>query len=183
MRHGRGRRRFTRRRNPSGFFGELMVSGIPAVIGGGALAYADGTFFADKAVLVRVGVKVVLAGIAGLILRKRHPVAAAAVMATLIASAIGNEITRMVAASNGKDIAAGKAVPAGAPLLAAGAAAGTTMKALIREDGRAMGVLVEMPRGNGMGAMSIDNQVSLGGAEIGSNALPAGTRFQDVSLG
>lgn len=177
-RRRRRRRSFVRarRRNPSGFFADFLVAGIPALVGGGALAFADASFLPDKSVVVRVGSKVVLAGLLGFALRKR-PTWAAAGVATVLTAAVMTEVTRLIAASNGKDVAAGKQLPAGAPLLAAGTAA-ATMKALVREDGRAMGVLVQR---NGMGAV-LDTNVSLGAVNDGGNALP-GTHFQDVSLG
>ncbi len=176
-RHRRRRHFVRRRRNPSGFLGELITAGGPALIGGGALAYTDAAFLSDKSALVRVGIKVALAGLAGLLLRKKHPVLAASVVATVVTAAVMTEVTRMIAASNGKDVAAGKALPAGAPLLAAGTTA-PAMKALVREDGRAMGVLIQR---NGMSSV-LDERVSLSGMGD-SNQLPSGTHFQDVNLG
>lgn len=157
-RHGR-----RRMRNPGGpgFKGALrsvFMVGVPA-IGAGALAnFVDAKFLADKHIVIRVLAKVVQAALAGMMFRRR-PVVAYASMGAIIGSIGGDFGTRL----------AGGAVVGATPIAKAQGVA-----ALIEEDPRTMGVLVEGMRGMGY---QIDNNVSLGGE------LPGGGQYQDVNLG
>lgn len=166
VRHG-GRRRMhhRRRRNPGmgggikGALKTVFMAAIPALGGGFVANFIDAKFLADKNIVVRILAKLAQAGAAAMLFRNK-PVIAYATMGAIIGSVGGDFGTRM----------AGGVVVGATPVAKAQGVA-----ALITEDPRTMGVLVEGMRGMGY---QIDSNVSLGDP----SALPAGS-YQDVNLG
>ncbi len=163
--HYRSRRRHSRRRNPGmgggvkGALKSVFMTAIPALGGGFVANFIDAKFLADKNIVIRILAKVAQAALAGVMFRSR-PVIAYATMGSIIGSVGGDFGTRM----------AGGVVVGATPIAKAQGVA-----ALITEDPRTMGVLVEGMRGMGY---QIDSNVSLGD----NNALPTGS-YQDVNLG
>lgn len=155
-----------RRRNPGGPGGgikgalrSVFVTAVPALGAGFVANFIDAKFLSDKNIVIRVLAKVAEAAACGMLFRSK-PVMAYASMGAVLGSIGGDFGTR---------VAGGVVVGATPVAKAAGVAA------LITEDPRTMGVLVEGMRGMGY---SIDNNVSLGDPQ----ALPAGS-YQDVNLG
>lgn len=155
-----------RRRNPggpsSGIKGALrgvFMTAIPAVVAGGVANFIDAKFLSDKNIVIRILAKLAQAAAAGALFR-RKPVIAYATMGAVMGSIGGDFGTRL----------AGGAVVGAAP-----AAKAAGVAALITEDPRTMGVLVEGMRGMGY---ALDSNVSLGDG----GALAPGS-YQDVNLG
>lgn len=155
-----------RRRNPGGpgigikgALRSVFVTAVPALGAGFVANFIDAKFLSDKNIVIRILAKVAQAAACGALFRRR-PVMAYASMGAVLGSIGGDFGTR---------VAGGVIVGATPVAKAAGVAA------LITEDPRTMGVLVEGMRGMGY---SIDNNVSLGDP----SALPAGS-YQDVNLG
>lgn len=138
---------------------QVFMAGVPALAGGFAANFIDTKWLSTQNPLVRIGAKVAEAAIAAVLFRKK-PVIAYATMGAILGSIGGDYGTQF----------AGGVVVGSAP-----AAKAAGVAALITEDPRTMGVLVEGMRGMGY---SIDNNVSLGDPQ----ALPAGS-YQDVNLG
>lgn len=162
---GRVRHHRRRRRNPEGGGGikaaarGVFMTAIPALGGGFVSSFIDSKWLSDQSIVVRVLAKLGQAIAAAMIFRRR-PVVAYAAMGGIIGSIGGDFGTRM----------GGGAVVGGTPgAKAAGVAA------LITEDPRAMGVLVQGMRGMGY---QIDSNVSLGDM----TPLPSGS-YEDVNLG
>ncbi len=163
--HSRRRMHHRRRRNPGmgggikGAVRQVFMTAIPALGGGFVANFIDAKFLADKNIVIRILAKLAQATLAGVLFRSR-PVVAYATMGAVIGSVGGDFGTRM----------AGGVVVGATPIAKAQGVA-----ALITEDPRTMGVLVEGMRGMGF---HIDSNVSLGDP----SALPAGS-YQDVNLG
>lgn len=163
------RRARRRRRNPGGAIMEsvklLFKAGVPGVIGGGVFGVIDAKLLADASPIVRVGSKVGVAWLAGLLLR-RHPIAAA--------SAIGGII--------------GSASYSGAMSMAGGVSAPSTVAAvkgmgvLLRTDKRALGILIEQMKGIGLTVMNATPKLGAGaGPRLAP--LPGGQVVGSVNLG
>jgi hypothetical protein len=160
------RRRFSRRRNPGmssggikGAVRSVFMAAIPAVGAGFVANFIDAKFLSAQNIVVRVLAKVAQAAAAAMLFRGK-PVMAYSAMGGVLGS-IGGDF--------GTQFAGGAVVGATPVAKAAGVAA------LITEDPRTMGVLVEGMRGMGY---QIDSNVSLGDAA----SLPVGS-YQDVNLG
>jgi hypothetical protein len=163
------RRHRHRRHNPGavmGTVGLLFKAGIPAALGGGLFGLVDAKMLADSSPIVRVGAKVGVAALAGLLLRK-HPIAAA--------SAIGG-IVGAASYSGALTLAGGVSAPSPA-------AAVKGMGVMLRTDKRAMGVLIEQMRG--MGLQVLNASPKLGAAGQGPRLAPApgGQVVGSVNLG
>lgn len=162
----RRRRMFHRRRRNPGMGGggiktalkAVFMTGIPALAAGGVSGFIDSKFLSTKSAIVRILAKVGEAAAIAMLFRRRPAMAFAAMGGVL--GSIGYE--------QGVSFAGGAIVGASPAAKAAGVAA------LVTEDPRAMGVLVESMRGMGL---QLDNNVSLSG----DNALPVGS-YQDVNL-
>lgn len=158
--------RYHRRRNPEGGVIAMLVNAtLAGGAAGAAVAVIDGKLLEKQSSIVKIGAKVALAGAGAALLGKRHPNFARSFVAGIMGTV----------AYEGVNSALGGVV---APNVAVAA---QQMKALIREDPRAMGVLVEARRRQlaGMGAV-VDDTVSLSGP-LEANALP-GAQFQDVRI-
>jgi hypothetical protein len=163
-RHG-GHRRFRRRRNPAGlglFFKDFLKVSIPSLLIPGVVGFAQAKLMSGMSAPVQFGSKVLLAGLGGYMLRRR-PMLSVSVMASIMGT-----------------IGFTQGVKAGGGVVAVGPKdAQKALAALVREDPRAMGVLVRNMRS--MGAR-IDDHVSLSGQELASTALPGAHSYQDVKL-
>jgi hypothetical protein len=62
---------------------DLVRTGLPAVAAGAAIGFVDSKFLSDKPMLVRVGGKVALAAVTGLLFRRRADVAHVAMASIL----------------------------------------------------------------------------------------------------
>jgi hypothetical protein len=133
------------------------------VIVGGVAGAAEAGFMSGVSEPIRIGGKLALA-IGGALLLRKHPMAATMFVASVLSS-LGYEA--------GVRISGGVVAPGPAQ-------ATTQLKALVREDPRAMGALVREMRGLGL---SVDSRVNLGSNELARSALPAGMRYQGVNLG
>lgn len=158
----RGGVRYRRRRNPGGpgvksALRGVFMAGIPAILAGGVSGFIDAKWLANQNVVVRIAAKVGLAGVAAMMLRRR-PIAAYAAMGAIVGSQGYEFGVRM----------GGGVIAGGTPQAKAAGVA-----ALITEDPRTMGVLVQAMQG-----LRLDNNVSLGDP----SALAPGT-YQDVNLG
>ena len=162
-RHG-GHHRFRRRRNPAGlgmFFKDFLKVSIPSLLIPGVVGFAQAKLMSGMSAPAQYGAKVGLAAVGGYMLRKR-PLLSVSLMASIMGT-----------------IGFTQGVRAGGGVVAVGPKdAQKALAALVREDPRAMGVLVQQVRR--MGAQ-IDDRVSLSGQELASTALP-GAQYQDVKL-
>jgi hypothetical protein len=167
-RNPRRRRFHARRRNPG--MGGLVAAGKAAI--GAALfsvpatfvaGFVDSKWLSSSSILIRTGVKLGLAAVAGIVFRSNAARANAAMGGIL--GTIGYEF----------GVRAAGGVVAGASL--ASKAAGVS--ALVTEDPRAMGVLVDAMHGMGL---QLDTGVSLGAGTALDSGLPANS-YTDVNLG
>lgn len=166
----RSRRSSRRRRNPGGALmesiGLLFKAGIPGVIGGGLFGVVDAKLLSDTSPIVRVGSKVGVAFLAGLLLR-RHPIAAASAIGGIIGSA---------SYSGAMSLAGGVSAPS--PV-----AAVKGMGVLLRTDKRAMGILIEQMKGMGLQVLQSTPKLGAAGQGPRLQPLPGGQVVGAVNLG
>lgn len=158
--------RHRRRRNPGRFTDTIKMffgAGIPGLVGTGLAGFLDAKFLSGQSTLIRVGARLAEALVAAFTLRSK-PMAAYAAIGGLIGS-VGWE----------QGYAMGGGVTVGATPVAKAAG----VAALVREDPRAMGVLVKAMKGMGL---TLDNNVSLGAGSALDSGLPANA-YTDVNLG
>lgn len=157
-----------RRHNPGmgGIKGALkgvVKVGVPALVAGGISGFVDSKFLSSQSFLIRTLVRLAEAAAVGFAF-KRNPVMAYSAMGGILGS-IGYE--------QGVRFAGGAVVGSTPVSKAAG------VSALITEDPRAMGVLVQSMRGMGL---QLDTGVSLGAGTALDSGLPANS-YVDVNLG
>lgn len=139
-----------------GTMGLLFKAGIPAALGGGAFGFIDAKLLGDSSPIVRVGVKIAAAGVAGLVLRK-HPIAAAATIGSIVGAA---------SYSGALTLAGGMTAPTPT-------AAVKGMGLLLRSDRRAMGVLIEQMRGMGLQVLNASPKLgAAAGPRLTTNPAP-----------
>jgi len=164
IRHHRRRRRH----NPAGVSGAakaLMHAAIPAAAGGALAAIADAKL-SNMSTVLRIGGKLVVAGIGGALLRK-NPVRAAAFIGAMVGTAAHEGTIRAM----GGVLAPSK--PAGIKELAAMAAEDEQSMALLQEELQGMGLLEEGTSGMG------DPEPSLGDLE--PSLGDEGTTMEDLA--
>lgn len=144
-----------RRRNPGGFITQVLSAAVPAAVTGLALGFIDAKLLSKFSAVVRIGAKLAVLVAGGYVFRKQPEI-----RGPLMGSIVGS-ITYEQGMTFG-----GGTVGAGVP------AAQQAISALIREDPRAMGILVREMRGMGL---HLDTQSRISGTTEGSNttALPS----------
>lgn len=157
--HRHHRRRYRRNPGVGGAVRMLTTAALPAVAGGLGAGLLDATLLGGRSVLVRVGGKLLAAGLGGALLRK-NPMRAASFVASMIGTA---------AYEGGIRIAGGMVAhnkPAGMKELAGMAAEDEASLGLLQEELRGVGLLEE---DRGMGDLEPnlgDEEPNLGDEEM-----------------
>lgn len=144
----------------------LFKAGTVAALAGGGFGLVDAKLLGDSSPIVRVGVKIGAAAVAGLVLRK-HPIAAAATIGSIIGAA---------SYSGALSLAGGVSAPTPT-------AAVKGMGLLLRSDKRAMGVLIQQMQGMGLQVLNASPKLSGAGQGARLTPSPMGQVVGSVNLG